>query len=259
MRWSSILRVSLVSLAVPLHQLALGAVLWAAPITVDLTRQLTYVCDEPVVDENACPRDDTVVNFSITYDPDTLVVTDWPIGDHLETSGPLTYTFPRPALDIPWGGPVDRFATASLTQITSDFRSLDLNITDQSFGPDGEFWRTRLLMQAFFPSPASGPLTPEDFEAALRLESGAGGVLFFSFQTLLFSDGAFAPGSRVYTGYRIPEPAMGPLFAVALGTFAVWRRRRSRTVPWRTRTSGSLGLVQGSGEKSAISGCDSIK
>jgi len=228
---SPILRVSLVFVALALQQLALGAVLWAAPITVSLTRQLTFVCDEPVVDENACPRVDTVVDFSITYDPDTLVVTDPTIGDHLETSGPLTYTFPIPALDIPWGGPVEHFATASLTQV-SDRRFLDLNITEQSFGPGGEFWRTRLLMQADFPA-GPGPLTPADFEAALKVNSGPDEFLFFSFQTMVLSNGVFAPGSRVYTGYKIPEPALAPLLAVALGTFEAWRRRRSRTVSKR--------------------------
>jgi hypothetical protein len=199
----------------------------AAPLTVDFVRRLTYVCDLPVFDTNLCPSDNSIVNFSVTYDPDTLVVLDGPGGERIvQTTGPLSYTISIPALDIPWGGPIIRFdESATLTYLTPNVAALQLVIHD--FSPDADAaWDTRFGLGLLF-SPDVAPGSPADeFYAALTHDWVPGDFFYMSYRTFIrnYSDNSFEPGSRLYYT-EVPEPAAGALLITAL-VGAAWRRWR---------------------------------
>ena len=215
----------------------------AAPITVNLQKRLTAVCDAFPVDLAACTPDHTLVRFSITYDPDTLVLDlSDPHKALLSTDGPLGYDISLPALDDPWGGLITRESHAS-----AEFEGGPLG-SERAFGarildwdhspgctPDGlcdRWWMTSLEFVNFFKgTPVVSP-SAADFDAMFRQSGGAGSA--FGFMTVAWytpigeTEPRYLPGSRFYYS-DIPEPQLNFLLAAgftALGLLRRWRGGR---------------------------------
>jgi hypothetical protein len=213
----------------------------AAPITVHLEKRLTFVSDIPTHLGSFIP-DDTLVSLDITYDPETLVVLYEGYGAEIHTTGPVSYEISLPALEDPWGGPVEHVGAAWVQFYEEGERGLVVDIQDRyvipGCTPDGKCnrrWFTGLLLGI----PAYGPPvvspTAADFNEMFRHlgEPNSG----FNFSTSACynppdgSSGTCLPGSRIYAAvtYEAPEPQLNLLLAAgftALGLLRRWRAGR---------------------------------
>lgn len=210
----------------------------AAPVTLELTRRLTEVCDSFPPMFGSCTPDRRVVEIHVTYDPDTLVLdTSRPGELRLRTDGPLVYDISLPAMTDPWGGVITRQSEASAefagvplgTRRASGLQIIDTDLKTPGCTVDGKCdrgWLTSLEFGNFFGGNPIGVPGADDFAAMLRHNGGAGS--WFLFMTVAWytplggTERVFLPESRWYYA-AAPEPVPVILMPLALGMLALRR------------------------------------
>jgi hypothetical protein len=216
----------------------------ASPITVTGTRRLTEVCDTFPASVGSCTPDSTLVKYSFTYDPDTLVLDlSRPGTPTLITGGPLTYEVSLPALDDPWGGVITREANASVEfggEPAGTARQWGLQILDSDIqdgctadGICDRGWLTHFGFVNFgHGAPVVVPRIEDFIEQMSHASGGPGGS--FVFMTVAWytpiggTERIYLPESRLYVS-DVPEPALFLLTPLALTAFAL--RCRLRRAP----------------------------
>ncbi len=207
------MRLVILSIAV----LAFHVTTFAAPVTIHYVKRLTLVCDQFPVDLNACTPDDSVVRFSITYDPDTLVLDESsPYRTILRTTS-VSYTISIAPLEDPWGGTILRSSSASAEFEGTPLgtrREVHIQVMDWDNRPectsDGicdRWWITVIELDNFFEGDAVGTPTAADFKAALKKPGGPGSVFDFmtvaSYTPVGTLDRVYLPASRFYYSDRV--------------------------------------------------------
>ena len=206
----------------------------AAPLTIDLRMHLTDVCAYTTSSLPDCARADEYVPFSVTYDPDTLVLHDLGYAWWFEFEL-LDFDTPFATLPNPWGGAPTpyRYGVAYFSNNGPgylEYRDIDVTMSE-SFHADSCAdgldcnWRTSFSLHnstAGTP-PFGGPPTAADVERLFH----RGNIEFYS--AAFYVDPADGdrvsvpgPGSRLYLG-RVPEPGVSLLLTA--GLIAALRRR----------------------------------